>query len=80
MKLRHFYMQPRFGDLPWTTPYKFFSDFVPSCFPYQIGTLGKVSVLILMGRSSALNWVIWVGSDTWTRSGFLGQILYHDVP
>ena len=63
-------MQPRFGDLTWTTPQKFWSDFVPSCFPYQIKTFGKVSVLILMGRISALIWVIWVGSDTWTDPDF----------
>ena len=39
-------------------------------FPYQIETLGKVSVLILMGRISALNWVIMVESDIWTGSNF----------
>ena len=63
-------MQPRFGDLTWATSQKFWSDFVPNCFSYQIETLGKVSILILMGRISALNWVIWVGSDTWTDSDF----------
>ena len=63
-------LKPRFGDLTWTTPQKFWSDFVTSCFPYQIETLGKVSILILMGRVSALNRVIWVYSDTWTDPDF----------
>ena len=70
-------MQPRFGDLTWTTPQKFCSDFVPSCFPYQIETFGKVLVLILMGRISVLNWV---GSDAWTDLVFFGQVFCHDVP
>ena len=60
----------RFGDLTCKTPRKFWSDFVPSCFPYQIETFDKVSALILMGGISALIWVIWVGSDTWTDPDF----------
>ena len=63
-------MQPRFGDLTWTTPQKFCSDFVPSCFPYQIETFGKVLVLILMGRISSIIWVIWMGSDTQADTNF----------
>ena len=44
--------------------------FFAKLFPYQKETLGKVSVLILMGRIRALNWVIWVGSDTWIGPDF----------
>ena len=44
--------------------------FFAKLFPYQIETLGKFSVLILMGRIRALNWVIWVESDTWTDRNF----------
>ena len=64
-------MQPRFGDLTWTTPQKFWSDFVPSCFPYQIETLGKFSVLILTGRISALIWIIIPGRIF--KSDFMSQ-------
>ena len=63
-------MQPPFGDLTWSTAQKFWSDFVPCCFPYQIEHFGKVSVLILMGRISAVISAIWVGSDTWTDPDF----------
>ena len=68
-------MQPRFGDLTCTTPRRFWSDFASNCFPYETETLGKVSVLILMGRISALNWVIWVGSDTCTDPDFRSDFM-----
>ena len=44
--------------------------FCAKLFPISNRNFGKVSVSILMGRISALNWVIWVGSDTWTDSDF----------
>ena len=56
--------------LTWKTPQKFWSDFVPSCFPYQKETFGKVLVLILMGRISSIIWVIWVGSDIQADTNF----------
>ena len=51
-------LKSSFRDLTWTTPRQYWSDFVPSCFLYQIETLDKVSVLILMGRISTLNWIV----------------------
>ena len=63
-------LKPCFGVLNWATSQKFWSDLVPSCFPYQIETFGKVSVLMLMGRISVVIWIIWVRSDTWTEPDF----------
>ena len=63
-------MKPHFGDLTWAMLQKFWSDFVPICFPDQIETFGKASVLILVGKITALIWVIWEASDTWTDPDF----------
>ena len=53
-----------FSDLISALPQKFWLDLLPNCYSHHIQNLGKVSILVLMGKIGDLKWVIRVGCDT----------------
>ena len=63
-------MQPRFDDLTWTRPRNFGQVLYQVASHIKLKIWAKFQVLIFVGKISALNWVIWEGSDTWTEADF----------